>query len=655
MQAFDSKYREWQAAAKSYRRENLQQVYHKYREIFDGEPVPIAWRPDPDSAQNSNLGQSIKQLGFENYQQLFSWAAENRAAFWDYAVKKLNIKFKREYEKVLELPNGIEDPSWFSGASMNIVESCFQGNDSQTAIIEGSENGPELIKITYSQLREKVERFAGGLSGLGFKPGDAVVIYAPLSSEAIIGYLALIKLGLVPVSVADSFSAEELKKRIAISKAKAVLASAGYIYGGKQLNLYEKVREATDIPAIVFGAPSSLRATDIHYQELLNSAPVSGYHYSEPDSNINILFSSGTTKEPKAIPFTHLTPVKCAADGYFHQDIRENDVVTWTTGMGWMMAPWLIFAGLLNRATVSVFAGAPTCARYCDFLKESGTTILGTVPSIVRAWKKHNFHLKADWSIRLFTSTGEPSNAADYFYLMALADFQAPLIEYCGGTEIGGGYITGTVLQPVSPTLFTTPTLGLDFYLIKPDGKVAGDREVGETFIVPPAVGLSQKLLNKDHHQEYYEGVPKGPKGETLRRHGDAFEVMHYAGMTFYKSVGRTDDVMNLGGIKISAVEIEETLNRHEAVFETAAVSVQEKDGLEKLVVFAVPARETEDIPALKQELQNLINTRLNPFFKIAEVRLIDELPRTASNKLMRRGLRARIPADRKQTLDAGD
>src|SRR5690606_23184332 len=270
------------------------------------------------------------------------------------------------------------------------------------------------------------------------------------------------------------------------------------------------------------------------------------------------------------------------------------------------------------------------CESYCDFVGDSGTTILGTVPSIVRAWKKQDFHKKADWNVRLFTSTGEPSNTGDYFDLMALADFKAPLIEYCGGTEIGGGYITSTVLQPSSPTLFTTPTLGLDFYLIKPDGKVAGNREVGETFILPPAVGMSQRLLNKNHHQEYYEGVPKGPNGETLRKHGDAFEVIAYAGITFYRSVGRTDDVMNLGGIKISAVEIEEIINSHEDIFETAAVSVNEDGGgLEKLVVFAVPAKEIEAVQNLKQALQKLINEKLNPFFRIKDLILVDALPRT--------------------------
>src|SRR5690606_32073702 len=148
------------------------------------------------------------------------------------------IKFKKKYEKVLDLKNGIENPEWFPGASMNIIESCFQGKDSQTAIIEGRENSPDLVKISYQQLRENVDRFAGGLSGMGFKPGDAVVIYAPLSAEAIVCYLALIKIGLVAVSVADSFSPGELKKRIDISKSKAVFTSSGYIYGGKRLSVY---------------------------------------------------------------------------------------------------------------------------------------------------------------------------------------------------------------------------------------------------------------------------------------------------------------------------------------------------------------------------------------------------------------------------------
>ena len=641
MQQLDHKYRRWKKIAKAYNRDNLEEIYQKYAEIFRDDAVPIIWSPDGEGTRDSNIAKSIRDLGLNDYRQLFRWASENRDEFWEYLVTKLGIRFSNRYKKVLDLKEGVENPGWFRGASLNVVETCFLGRAEQAAIIEGREGSGELAKITYSELQKKVENVAGGLVRFGLNPGDAVVIYGPLSSEAIICYLALVKIGVVVVSVADSFSSLELKKRIEFSKAKAIITTVSYLYGGKKLMIYEKVKAATAIPAIVFGNESQLAGGDVSFDELLSSEALSDYHHTDPDAVMSILFSSGTTKEPKAIPWTQMVPVKCASDGYFHHDIRDDDVVTWTTGMGWMMAPWLIFAGLLNKATISVYVGAATGEGFNKFIEDSGTTILGTIPSVVKAWKNRDFHKTANWKVRLFSSTGEPSNAVDYFYLMSLAGFEAPIIEYCGGTEIGGGYITGTVVQPASPSLFTTPTLGLDFYLLKADGTVAEDAEAGEVFIIPPSVGLSERLLNRDHHKEYYEGTPKGPKGETLRRHGDAFEKIHCDTLIFYRSVGRTDDAMNLGGIKISAIELEAILNDHKDVFESAAVAVPAQGGGPgRLVIFVVTRKKIEDLVALKKELQMRLNEHLNPLFKISEIRLLNELPRTASNKVMRNELR---------------
>lgn len=637
----DLKYLEWKNVMATYNRQNLQEIYEKYVTIFRDESVPIAWYPDAETIRDSNIGKSITQLNFQDYRQFFDWASENREEFWKHVVTKLGIRFSKAYEEPLDLRNGVEHARWFRGASLNIIESCFGGRAEQVALIVGREGTTNLNRITYSELQEKVERVAGGLAGFGLQPEDKVVIYAPLSEEAVISYLALIKIGVVPVSVADSFSSLELKKRIEFSKAKAVITTFAYSYGGKPLAIYEKVKEATTIPAIIFGQGTETRADDILFDSLLRSQPVSTSHYSDPDGVISIFFSSGTTKEPKAIPWTQLTPLKCASDGHFHHDIREDDVVTWTTGMGWMMAPWLIFAGLLNRATIALYVGAASGEGFNRFTEESGVTILGTIPSVVKAWQNQQFHKQSNWKVRVFSSTGEPSNAADYFYLMALGGFKAPIIEYCGGTEIGGGYITGTVVQPASLARFTTPALGLDFYLLKEDGSPAEENEAGEVFIIPPSVGLSQLLLNKDHHKEYYEGTPKGPNGEILRRHGDAFGKLHYGGFTFYRSVGRTDDAMNLGGIKISAVEIERVLDNHEEVTETAAIAVSGKGGgPERLVIFVVAKTSGSDPGILKKELQTLISEQLNPLFKISEVKLIEELPRTASKKVMRKELR---------------
>jgi acetyl-CoA synthetase len=212
------------------------------------------------------------------------------------------------------------------------------------------------------------------------------------------------------------------------------------------------------------------------------------------------------------------------------------------------------------------------------------------------------------------------------------------VVEYCGGTEIGGGYITGTVVQPASPATFSTPALGLDLVILDENGREAGEGADGEVFLVPPSIGLSQSLLNRDHHEVYYDGCPSGPGGKLLRRHGDQMERL--AG-GYFRAHGRADDTMNLGGIKVSSVELEAVLGQHPAVAECAAVAVQpEGEGADRLVVFAV-LREERPCDELRHELGRRLAEELNPLFKVHDVVVTESLPRTASNKLMRRTLRA--------------
>jgi acetyl-CoA synthetase len=258
-----------------------------------------------------------------------------------------------------------------------------------------------------------------------------------------------------------------------------------------------------------------------------------------------------------------------------------------------------------------------------------------------------------DWSaIKNFSSTGESSNAEDMLWMMSKAGYK-PVIEYCGGTEIGGGYITGTMVQPAAPACFTTPALGLDILMLD-ENDIKSNK--GEVFIVPPSIGLSVSLLNKDHHEEYFQDTPKcdgaiqGCSGLSLaeqsvfsdnvflRRHGDEIEQINSA---FYRAHGRVDDTMNLGGIKVSSVEIESTLNQLDGIKESAAIGISSLGGPSELVLYIVleegHAATTEELIKL---MQLAIKSNLNPLFKIKEVHLTKSLPRTASNKVMRRTLR---------------
>jgi acetyl-CoA synthetase len=221
---------------------------------------------------------------------------------------------------------------------------------------------------------------------------------------------------------------------------------------------------------------------------------------------------------------------------------------------------------------------------------------------------------------------------------MSRARYQTPIIEYCGGTEIGGGYITGSLVQPASPSTFTTPTLGMDIAILDEEGKPVRVGETGELYLIPPSIGLSQTLLNADHDEVYYASCPSGPNREILRRHGDRMARLPNG---FYKAQGRADDTMNLAGIKVSCLELERVLDTHQAVYEAAAVAVQpEGEETDKLIVFVVLKDDIEP-KRLMEELGSLIARQANPLFKIHRLVVTKELPRTASNKLIRRKLRA--------------
>ncbi|WKN30569.1 AMP-binding protein [Porifericola rhodea] len=616
----------------------------EYDKIFSSYPFGIAWLPDEDTITHANLSALAHKLNLKNYQELYRWSIENREDYWNEAIKALNVEFDQPYQQIIETPvQDLENPDWLPQAKLNIARSCLKASPEKTAIICSDEN-QKLEKISYQELQTKCNQVSNGLTKLGFRPGDRIALYLPLCPEAVYAYLGIIQAGMVAVLIADSFSAHELKRRLASSEAKAIIAYDEYSYAGKALPVYPKIKEAQAPTAIIINTQNETetREEDILWQDFLASDTFNVLS-ATPDSLISILFSSGTTNEPKAIPWTQLTPIKCAADAHFHQDVQPKDVVSWTTGMGWMMGPWTIFAALMNKATLALFTGSAATPAFADFAEKANISILGTIPSLVKAWRKNKTMENRQLSIRLFSSTGEPSQVEDYLYLMWLAQFKAPIIEYCGGTEIGGGYISGSVLQAASPATFTTPTLGTELLFRNEENGQITHSQDGEVFIVPPAIGLSQHLLNRDHHKEYYEDTPQTADGTLLRKHGDSYQVFDQllAGTTFYKSRGRADDSMNLGGIKISAVEIEKIVNQHPQVYESAAVAVAPKGGgPEALIIFFIPKSEVIDLPGLKTEWQALISKELNPLFRIKEIIPEQSLPRTASNKLMRRSLR---------------
>jgi acetyl-CoA synthetase len=608
------------------KRKAFDKFYHLWNEEKDG-PFPV-WGPTVEEIKKTNIFSVMSDLKISSYPKFYSFSVNNRPEFWQKTLEKIGVVYKKKYDAILDLSQGIEQPKWLSGAKLNIADSCFKADPQKIAIISQSENGP-IKNTTYGELNALSNKVANGLMALSLKKGDAIAIDMSMNMESVAIYLGIVKAGMVVVSIADSFAPDEIATRLRISKAKLIFTQDYLIRGGKSLPLLEKVKKSSDIPCIVLY--SGEKITDRSFLDFIGPQSESFQSIAmSPDDFSNILFSSGTTGDPKAIPWSHSTPLKCAADGFYHQDIKSTDIVCWPTNLGWMMGPWLIYATLINNSTMAIFEGLPSGIEFGEFILAAKVSILGVVPSIVKTWKNTNVMNEGHFAyLKCFSSTGECSNFDDYFYLMSLANFR-PVVEYCGGTEIGGSYIGGNLVQASSPGSFSGPILGLDFKILDENGN---DCDEGELFIIPPSIGLSTVLLNSDHHKVYFEGTPN-----HLRRHGDRVKKLPNG---YFKGQGRADDTMNLGGIKTSSAEIERVLNKVDGVLETAAIAVEPKSGgASLLVIFAVLKTE---IP--RDEVQKIfqiaIREKLNPLFKIYDVVLVPALPRTASNKVIRRALRS--------------
>ena len=610
-------------------------------------PAP-AWFPEDGQAGNTNIAALTGLLKLDSYQELHAWSTAHRFRYWDLMIQRLGIRLRRPYTAIADLSRGTESPRWLVDARLNIAESCFQAAGDTPAIVYQPPGAP-LSTMTCRELLTLSNRVANALVEAGLRPDDAVALCMPMTAESAAIYLGIIQAGCVAVSIADSFAPHEIEVRLRLADARVVFTQDHLPRLGAELPLYAKVVAAHAPHAIVVPAHPpdlgvKLRPGDTTWEDFLSPLDRFDPRPRRPCDHINILFSSGTTGEPKAIPWNQTTPIKCAADGHMHHDIHPGDVVAWPTSLGWMMGPWLIYASLINKATMALYCDAPTGRGFGRFVEEARINILGVVPSLVRAWKESGCMEGLDWSaVKAFSSTGECSNPDDMLYLMSLAGYR-PVVEYCGGTEIGGGYLTSTTVQPNAPSTFTTAALGLDFAVLDGEGEPA---DSGELFLLPPSIGLSTELLNKDHHEVYYAGTPSSPGGVPLRRHGDQVERL---GDNQYRALGRADDTMNLGGIKVSSAEIERTLNAVRGISETAAIAVPPpRGGPSQLVVYAVVSGEVH-AEGLEDSLQAALRRNLNPLFRIGAVIVVESLPRTASGKVMRRILRDEYRAESRES-----
>ncbi|KAB1996677.1 hypothetical protein ERO13_D13G216800v2 [Gossypium hirsutum] len=636
---------------------------------------PLYWFPSLQDSKLTNLGKIMeihgpKLLGtsykdpIASFNLFREYTVRHPEVYWSIILKELSVTFHEPPKCILDTtdksrPGG----TWLPGSVLNIAECCLlpsihpRKEDDSCAIVwrdEGDDDDSDVNRITLKQLREQVILVANALDRT-FTKGDAIAIDMPMTVNAVIIYLAIILAGCVVVSIADSFAAKEIATRLRVSKAKAIFTQDFIVRGGRKFPLYSRVVEASPHKVIVLPVSGrnvgvQLREQDISWKDFLayDNQHQRPNHFTPAylpvDSMINILFSSGTTGEPKAIPWTQLSPIRSTAEGWAHINVGVGDVYCWPTNLGWVMGPILLFSCFLTGATLALYHGSPLGRGFGKFVQDAGVTVLGTVPSLVKTWKNTDCIKGLDWTkIKSFASTGETSNVDDDLWLSSKSYYK-PIIECCGGTELASSYIQASPFQPQAFGAFSTASMTTGLVILDEHGVPYPDDKacVGEVGLFPLYLGATDRLLNADHNDVYFKGMPTF-KGMRLRRHGD---ILKRTVGGYIVVQGRADDTMNLGGIKTSSVEIERVCDRaDESILETAAVSVAPPDGgPELLVIFVVLKKGFNQQPEkLKTIFSKAIQTNLNPLFKVSNVKIIPEFPRTASNKLLRRVLRDQI------------
>uniref|UniRef100_A0A7N0T914 Uncharacterized protein n=1 Tax=Kalanchoe fedtschenkoi TaxID=63787 RepID=A0A7N0T914_KALFE len=638
----------------------------------------LYWFPSLYQSQNSNLGRILEAYGprllggsyrdpISSYKLFHKFSVENPDIYWGLVLRELSVVFQKEPSCILDTSDKTKHGgTWLPGSAYNIAECCILPSscpikyDNSVAVIwrdEGDDSSP-VSRMTLAELRAQVMLVANALDGL-FSKGDAIAIAMPMTVNAVIIYLGIVLAGFVVVSIADSFAAKVIASRLQISNAKAIFTQDFIVRGGRTYPLYSRIIDAA--PEKIFVLPANgrdvaiqLRGQDMSWMDFLSTAshlasPNEYIPFYQPaDAVTNILFSSGTSGDSKAIPWTQVSPIRSAADLWAQIDVQAGDIWCWPTNLGWVMGPTVLYGCLLTGATLALYHGSPLDRGFGKFVQDAGVTSLGTVPSLVKTWKNTNCMDGLDWSkIKVFASTGEVSNEDDDLWLSSRA-YYAPIIECCGGTELSSSYIQGSILQPQAFGAMSTPSLTTGFVILDESRTPYPDEEpcVGEVALLPYFMGATDRLLNADHEEIYFKGMPTY-NGKLLRRHGD---ILTRTVGGYYIVQGRADDTMNLGGIKTSSVEIERVCDKaDDRILEAAAISTQPAGGgPDVMIIFVVLKKgHTVDPNQLKTALTQAIKKNLNPLFKVSAVKIVPEFPRTASNKLLRRALRDQIQAER--------
>lgn len=575
------------------------------------------WNPSSDYVKNTRLYQFMQRFNHENYDEFFQESIQDIGRFWGEVDLELNLQWFEPYQSVLNLENGNKYPKWFDGGKMNVAYNALDrfANDVETqnnqAIIWEGDNG-EVITYTYKDLQDQVNQVANGLVAQGAKSGDRFTIFMPMIPETVIAMLAVSKIGAIFCPAFSGYKSEAIATRINAAQARYLITADGFYRGGKQINLKEEadqaVADSSSIEKVFVVRRTNEEVSwnadkDVDWEQLKTLDTHFESVHTNGDDPYMIIFTSGTTGKPKGTLHTHHGfPVKAAFDAGVMMDVTEQDNIFWYTDMGWMMGPFLVYGGLMNGATITVFEGTPTYpepSRIWELVEKHQVTHLGISPTLIRTLMTmdESYATKHDLStLKMVGSTGEPWNDEPWMWLFEkVLNRKVPIINYSGGTEISGGILTNVLVKPIAPVAFNAAVPGMDVDIYDENGQSVKN-EVGELVIKQPWVGMTKGFYqdNERYEKTYWNRYP------DTWCHGD-WVICDEEG--FYTITGRSDDTLNVAGKRIGPAELESIYVEHEAVVEAGVIGVPHEVKGESPIAFVVIKENRKPESELIEEL----------------------------------------------------
>jgi acetyl-CoA synthetase len=630
----------------------------------------IIWKPTRAYVEGSNVKGFMDQWGIKTYKDLYQESIDDIKWFWPAAMDYLGVHWHRRYDTALDLDGSksFEKARWFIGGKLSIAYNCLDRHamdpyaSNRLAFIWETEDGT-IEKWTYLDLYKAANQCANGLKSLGVRKGVAVGFYMPMIPELIVAFWACMKLGAPIIPIFSGFGAKPLAVRLADAKAKVLLTADAGFYKARPIPLKATCDHAAkQVPRLkhilVVKRQTDVqipweKTRDIWWHELV---PVQSAHFKtavlDAEDLAMILYSSGTTGKPKGT--LHRVAgvfAQVVKELGFHFDVKPDSRFYWITNIGWMMGPWEIMGVQHFGGSYLIYEGNPVYPsheRVLDMATRHRLTHLGLSPTYSRSLKTKG----EDWirkydlsSLRFLGSTGEPFDPESYMWVFQnIGQSRMPIINISGGTEMCGCLVSPSPLTPLKPCSVGMPGLGMAIGIAGDDGRLI-DTGKGHLVLLKPAPSLTRGFLGD--WNRYIETYFSWEKNPDVWYHGDYIKRDEQGRLTLH---GRSDDTINVAGVRTGAGEIESALMDHEAVLESAVIGVPDELKGSDIVCFVILKDGYELSDKLKGDLAQHVVRIMGKNLRPKTIQIVPDLPRTRSMKIVRKAIRKKYMGE-----DPGD